>query len=101
MCDAVILPPNSSSDCLDLGLTPSCVLLMQAVTTLTLDALLVTPSGFHWVVTDFTLDAVRYCSQHGKLRLWRFLHFYAPKMSELLPFPDFSPKVPKITKGTI
>jgi hypothetical protein len=50
---------------------------------------------------EITLDAVTYYSQQEKLRLWRFLHFYAPKTSELLPFPDFSPKVPKITKGTI
>jgi hypothetical protein len=59
MFDAVISPPNSPSDCLDLDLTPSCVHLMQAVMNLTLDALLVTPSCFFWVVMDFTLDAVR------------------------------------------
>jgi hypothetical protein len=59
MFDAVISPPNNFSDCLDLGLTPSRVLLMQAVTKFTLDALLLTPSGFHWVVMDFTPDAVR------------------------------------------
>jgi hypothetical protein len=32
---------------------------MQAVTKNTLDALLLTPSGFHSVVMDFTPDAVR------------------------------------------
>ena len=58
MFDVVVSPPNSSSDCLDLGLTPSCNLLMQAVMILTLDALVVTPSGFYWIVTTFTLDAV-------------------------------------------
>jgi hypothetical protein len=101
MSDAVISPPNSSSDCLDLDLTPSCSPLLQAITQFTLDALLVTPSGFFWVIMVSTLDAVIHCSQHGKLSLWRFLHFYAPKKSELLPFPDFTPKVAKITKGTI
>jgi hypothetical protein len=35
------------------------------------------------------------------LRLCRFLHFYAPKTSKMLPFPDFFSKVPKMTKGTI
>jgi hypothetical protein len=30
-----------------------------------------------------------------------FSHFYAQKTFKMLPFPDFSPKVPKITKGTI
>ena len=33
------------------------------------------------------------------LRLCRFLHFYAPKTSKTVPFPDFSSKVPKMTKG--
>ena len=60
MSDAVISPPNKFSDFLDLGLTPSRVLLMQAVTILTLDALLLTPSGFYWVVMDFTPDAVTF-----------------------------------------
>ena len=46
------------SDCLDLGLTPSCVILLQAVTKITLDALLLKHSGFLWVVMDFALDAV-------------------------------------------
>jgi hypothetical protein len=58
MSDAVISPPINSSDCLDLGLTPSRVVHLQAVIILILDALLLTPSGFHWVVMDFTPDAV-------------------------------------------
>ena len=35
------------------------------------------------------------------LRLCRFLHFFAPKTFKMLHFPDFSSKVPKITKETI
>jgi hypothetical protein len=31
---------------------------MQVVTEISFDALVVTPSGFHWVVMVFTLDAV-------------------------------------------
>jgi hypothetical protein len=55
----------------------------------------------YWAVMVFPLDAVKSLFQHGKLSLWRFLHFYAPKTSELPSFPEFTPKVPKITKGTI
>jgi hypothetical protein len=58
MSDVVISPLNKFSDYLDLGLTPSRVLLLQAVTKITLDALLLTPSGFLWVVMDFTPDAI-------------------------------------------
>jgi hypothetical protein len=90
-------------------LTPSCVIPFQAVTKITLDALLLTPSRFFWAVIHFALDAVKeflldaviYCSQQGKLRLCRFLHFYAPKTSKMPSFPEFTPKVPKIPKGTI
>jgi hypothetical protein len=78
----------------------------QAVTHLTLDALLrdtfINPLDRHGLYSRrrqiFLLDVVKSLFQHGKLSLWRFLHFYAPKMSE---FPEFTPKVPKITKGTI
>ena len=54
-----------------------------------------------WHRHKIALDAVRYCSQQGKLRFCRFLHFYTPKTSKMLLFPEFTPKVPKITKGTI
>jgi hypothetical protein len=57
--DAIISPPNKFSDFLDLGLTPSRAIHLLAVTKLTLEALLLTPSGFHWAVMDFTSDAVR------------------------------------------
>jgi hypothetical protein len=52
--------------------------------------------GFYsWRRHNPLLDAVRYCSQHGKLSLCRFLHFYAPKTSKMLPFPEFTPKIPQ------
>jgi hypothetical protein len=54
-----------------------------------------------WRRQGITLDAVTYCSQHGKLRLCRFLHFYAPKTSKMASFPEFTLQLPKITKGTI
>lgn len=60
MSEAVISPPIKFSDCLDLGLTPSRVIHLQAVTKITLDALLLTPSGFLWVVMDFAPDAVTF-----------------------------------------
>jgi hypothetical protein len=80
-----------------------------AVTHLTLDALLcdafMNSLGRHGFYVrrrqDITLEAVTYCSQQGKLRLCRFLHFYALKTSKIAFFPDFTLKVPKITKGTI
>jgi hypothetical protein len=107
--DAVISPPIKFSDCLDLDLTPSCVIPFQAVTKITLDALFLTSSRFFWAVIHFALDAIKeflldaviYSSQQGKLRLCHFLHFYAPKTSKMPSFPEFTPKLPKITKGTI
>ena len=89
-CDAVISPPNTSSDGLDL--------LMTAY---------VTPSATT-VFYSLCLDAVKSTRwrlhalfQHRNLRLCRFLHFYAPKTSEMASFPEFTLQVPKITKGTI
>ena len=52
-------------------------------------------------VTSCAWPAVSYCSQHGLLRLCRFLHYFTPKTSEIASFVIFLSKVPKMRKGTI